>query len=582
MENKFFQIKSLSAQCSFLIFIFLLILPSRSIAQTGTDYYKKGEYAAAIAEFEKELKKSPTRVEQGRIEAHMGMSYYYINQPKEAISWLKKGFTHSFKSAEAYCVYGLSLQKMENYVEALEAFQECLKSDKNYPNVNTYIESCNYALDHPDPNAQIVLRSSKKANTDGSEYGISPAANGEIFFSRTPLKGNIDPRTGMAYTEVYVSTLEGNDLSKPKKEKAFMKAFFNTGVFTYDAKSNCIYMTMCDPKSGKCGIYKSDYNRKKWGTPEPFFTNDKFDMAHPAVAKGGNRLYFVSNAPGGYGKTDIWYADRISGDKWTEPINAGPTINTAGRDEFPFVEGDSILYFASDGHPGFGGLDIFAAAIDDDQIGKPMNIGRPFNSGADDFNLVTEGDKGLMISSRNLRTNDDIYIFNKSDLPKPEHTKKPKVEPEPEPEPEIIMPEPEVAVVEPTPEPEPQPQPEIKRPEPKPETCCVIVIYFDFDKFVPQREFRDQYEEIVARMKAYPNARFELAGHADERGGEKYNDELSDKRAEYIAKRLIDRGMPRESIVTRGYGYFVPAVPNAHTEDEYQKNRRVEIKIITQ
>ncbi len=554
-----------------IILVTLIILKAGTLphcfAQQAQKLFDNREYALAIGEYEKLLKKKKiTKEETANAEAHIGMCYYYLNQAKEASACIKKGITHGYKTAEIYCISGLASQKQERYTEALEAFGECLKLDSNYPGINLYTKSCKYAIEHSDPKTSIKLRSSK-INTEGSEYGLSPCANNEIFFSLASNKGKIDPRTGMGYTEIYTTKLEGSELSKPKKETAFMKAYYNTGVFTYDSVSNHIYMTMCEPKSGKCGIYKSRYNRKKWEKPEPFFINANYDMAHPALAKNGSRLYFVSNAPGGYGKTDIWYADRINDTQWSEPINAGSKINTAEREEFPFVEGDSILFFSSNGHVGFGGLDIFAAALVDNEILEPMNMGRPFNSGADDFNMVSYGHKGLMVSSRNIKNSDDIYIFNRMDLPSPTRPEKAKPEPEPEP---IVIAQPEPVVSIPLPEP----------PVAKPQGNNIATVYFDFNKFVPQREFRTMYDEIVAQMKSYPNAIFEIAGYTDPRGGKEFNSELSDKRAEYIAKRLIIRGVNKANIVVKGYGFNNPAAPDATTEAEFQKNRRVEIRII--
>ncbi|MDR2038334.1 MAG: OmpA family protein [Bacteroidales bacterium] len=537
----------------------------------GTPYFEKNEYAIAIPAYESDLKrKKITRNESAYIETQIGISYYYLNNPKEAVNWLKKGMNKNYQTAETFCIYGLSLQKLEKYEDALVAFKECLQRDKNYPNIDLYIQSCEYALSHPDPNTETKMRSSK-INTDGSEYGISPA-DGELFFSRASTKGrDIDPRTGLGFTEIFSTKLDGNDLTSPKKEKAFMKTYYNTGIFAYDSATNHMYMTTCDPKSGKCGIYRSTYNRRKWEKPEPFFINDSHDMAHPALSKNGTRLYFSSNAADGKGKTDLWYVDRKSEDQWGEPVNLGEKINTSGREEFPFIEGDSILYFASDGHPGYGGLDIFAVSIDGDEFGEVINLGRPFNSGADDFNLISFSNKGLLISSRNTSKSDDIYIFDKKDLPSPPRKQKPKPELEPEPEPEII---PEVI-------PEIIPEKTTPKPTPvKPATNVVAVIYFDFDRFVPQREYRNKYKEIVALMKAYPNAEFEISGYADSRGGPEFNQELSEKRADYVAKRLVDRGIKQNSLVIKGYGNTRPAIRNAITEEEFQKNRRVEIRVI--
>ena len=543
-------------------------------------FFDKREYALAIPEYEKELKKKKlTRSTQALIEGHIGMSYYYLNKPQDAVSWISKSISHGYRTATLYFINGLALQKQEKYDEALTSFNECLKLDRRYADVNLHIASCEYALSHTDPNDQIKL-SSSKINTDGSEYGISPAST-EVFFSRAATKGrDIDPRTGLGFTEVYSATLDKNDLVNPKKEKAFMKAYYNTGVFAFDSITNYIYMTMCDPKSGRCGIYRSKFNRQKWEKPEPFFINQKYDMAHPALNKDGSRLYFSSNAPGGSGKTDIWYADRISENQWSEPVNLGDKVNTPGRDEFPYIENDEVLYFSSDGHPGFGGLDLFSVAITDKEFGQVSNLGRPFNSGADDFNLIVYGEKGILVSSRNIQKSDDIFIFDKNDLPSPTLPEKKK---------EVIEPEP-VALPEPTPEPTPEPQiePQIEQPVVKPEPEPVVrtkpqegfaTFYFDFNLFVPKREYREMYEDIAILLKSHPNTKFVIEGYADDQGNSYFNMELSEKRAEYIYDRLVDRGVDYNYLKIKGFGDSKPYIPNASTEEEYQLNRRVVIRV---
>ena len=213
---------------SITIFGFVNVCNSQSQSNSkAKQYFDKREYASAIPEYEKELKKKKlSRSTKALIEGHIGMSYYYLNKPKDAVNWIGKSISHGYKTATIYFINGLALQKQEQYNEALISFNECIKLDRQYADVNHHIASCEYALAHPDPNDHIKL-SSSKINTDGSEYGISPASN-EVFFSRAATKGrDIDPRTGLGFTEVYSATLDKNDLVNPKKEKTFMKAYYN-------------------------------------------------------------------------------------------------------------------------------------------------------------------------------------------------------------------------------------------------------------------------------------------------------------------------------------------------------------------
>ncbi len=148
---------------------------------------------------------------------------------------------------------------------------------------------------------------------------------------------------------------------------------------------------------------------------EPFpFNDDAFSIGHPWMSEDGNVLYFSSDRPGGFGGVDIYSSECKSG-KWTNPFNLGPTINTMGDEFYPFMSNDTTLYFASTGHGGLGGLDIYVSHRADTSFSMPENLGFPLNTSSDDFALVMEanGRKGMFSSNRNGgKGYDDIYNFN--------------------------------------------------------------------------------------------------------------------------------------------------------------------------
>jgi len=150
---------------------------------------------------------------------------------------------------------------------------------------------------------------------------------------------------------------------------------------------------------------------------EPFFLNsEKYSVGHPALSPDGNTLYYISDSEGGYGGTDIWACSRSDG-KWGEPINLGRSINTTGNEMFPFLADNGDLYFASDGHPGFGGLDIFVThQINDSTWLQPRNMNQPVNSSYDDFSLCISKNNMYGIFSSNRPGglgNDDLYLFRR-------------------------------------------------------------------------------------------------------------------------------------------------------------------------
>jgi len=142
------------------------------------------------------------------------------------------------------------------------------------------------------------------------------------------------------------------------------------------------------------------------------FNSNEYNCAHPAISADGNTLYFSSDMGGGQGGMDLYYCKKDAGGAWGSPINMGDKVNTKGNEIFPSITEDNILYFASNGHEGLGGLDIYETKIKEDKAGKIYNMGKPVNSEHDDFayNLNTDGKKGFLSSNRKTGgMNDDIY-----------------------------------------------------------------------------------------------------------------------------------------------------------------------------
>lgn len=168
-------------------------------------------------------------------------------------------------------------------------------------------------------------------------------------------------------------------------------------------------------------IFISDFDGKEWGKIRDFqFNSNKYSVGHPALSPDNKTLYFVSDMPGGFGETDIYKSEWING-SWSKPLNLGESINTKGKEMFPYVDKDGILYFASNGQPGIGGLDIFAAKAEDKGRYLVVNMGSPINSQYDDFGFVIQKDSlsGFFTSNRlEGKGEDDNYSFkvNKIDL----------------------------------------------------------------------------------------------------------------------------------------------------------------------
>ncbi len=152
-----------------------------------------------------------------------------------------------------------------------------------------------------------------------------------------------------------------------------------------------------DINLSKLKIYRAEKINGEWKTIEELpFNSDNFTYTHPALSPDGKRLYFVSDMPGSFGSSDIWYVEIYEDNSYSYPMNLGPKINTTERENFPFII-ENKIYFASDGQLGYGGLDIFVADLDENgMVGDILNLGKPINSHQDDFSYAidTEHDYG--------------------------------------------------------------------------------------------------------------------------------------------------------------------------------------------
>ncbi|WP_028666129.1 OmpA family protein [Runella zeae] len=171
----------------------------------------------------------------------------------------------------------------------------------------------------------------------------------------------------------------------------------------------------------KLKLFIADQKGKDWGNVKELpFNNNDFSCGHPALSPDDSKLYFVSDMPGGYGGTDVYVVEYNNG-QWGTPVNLGKEVNTEGNEMFPFIDSSGNLYFASDGHEGLGGLDIFFAELKDGIAYKGVqNLGAPINSEKDDFGLITDHDRGTgYFSSNRVKgvSDDNIYSFKRTCRP---------------------------------------------------------------------------------------------------------------------------------------------------------------------
>lgn len=273
----------------------------------------------------------------------------------------------------------------------------------------------------------VVLRNSSNINTSNLEFSPAFYLNG-IVFASSKIAGKKDKKIDETFFELFYSETDGN--GEPLKSRPFslhVNSFLHEGPVTFNRTGDQIFFTRNNIKKGlqkadskgvtRLKIYEAKKGIYDWeDIQELSFNSDEFSCAHPTLSADGKRLYFSSDRPGGMGGMDIWMVEK-NGDYWGLPVNMGDKINTAGHDVFPFIHTSGNLFFASNGHGGKGGLDLFMAniLIEDTDV---KNLGTPFNSEKDDLGLILspDGKSGYFASSREGGAGkDDIYYFDAVD-----------------------------------------------------------------------------------------------------------------------------------------------------------------------
>jgi outer membrane protein OmpA-like peptidoglycan-associated protein/tetratricopeptide (TPR) repeat protein len=385
-----------------------------------------GRYYEAIQEYSLLESKVTDPQLLSHITFSIAESYRRMNQPERAEPYYVKAIRGGYMLPDVYFGYGEVLLNLAKYDEAKRQFEIFKRSNPESKLVDAKIASCEFAKTHRMDNPKFKLQPMETLNTRGSEYGVAYFNDNLIYAStgnpvedgsQSKQQVSISPRTGLPYSKFYMSVYVNNIYNKGELVMGLNKgnARKNEGTFAYDPVNNLGYYTRCtgESKNEQCYIYFAEFKNNQWKEIDNLKIENRSEpIGHPFVTADGRRIYFVSIMEGGYGKSDIWYTDKIPDGTWSKPINLGREVNTSGSEMFPFVAGE-YLFFSSNGHPGYGGMDIFASRIDGNIHGVAINLGLPFNSPYDDVNLIEKVDlsEGMLVSSRRSTNNDDIFRF---------------------------------------------------------------------------------------------------------------------------------------------------------------------------
>lgn len=395
---------------------------TQSIFKQGVRKFDNGEYDLAI----KDLRvAAEANYEPARTNYLLAESYRMSNRFQLATSYYQKAIDNGNPNPEAPFNYAFALKAAGQYTEAIAQLEKYIKSN---PTNKVAVEKANrelYTLKSIDVIQQkktfFQVKNLEKLNTPGAEF--SPFVKDEDLIFAASRKETLYKTNGMPMTGIYKVKLAESYDETGGDAQVFSNALFLEGVneanvtFTKDGKTVVFARGNTGKRKGTADVdlYLSRFASGQWTQPRLIPVSDSASWdGSPAFSRDGRTLYFCSNRPGGVGGIDIYRANMDASGRFSKPVNMGKDINTPGDEMFPYVGPNAKLYFASDGHPGLGKLDLFVATRSQGVI-TIENLGTPINSRFDDFGLVFADDEmkyGFFSSNREGgKGDDDIYFL---------------------------------------------------------------------------------------------------------------------------------------------------------------------------
>jgi len=612
--------------------------------------YESFAYIDAIKTYERVAEKGYKSVDMFQ---KLGNSYYFNGELDKAAKWYDELFAMApDQEPEYFYRYAQSLKAVgqtDKANEMLEKFNQKAGNDKR---ANLFDKNKNY-LDRIKMNSGRYKVEDAGINSKYSDYGSAFYLKKLVFTSSRDTGGLMQRKhkwTNQHFTNLYVADLD-EEMTPGKVGKLSKKinSKFHESSAVFSKDGNTMYFTrnnFLDGKKGKDGkeitlikVYKASFENEEWTkVTELPFNSDQYSVAHPSLSADEKTLYFVSDMPGTMGQSDIFKVQLNEDGSFGTPENLGSAINTEGKETFPLVTDENELYFASDGHPGLGGLDIFVSKINSEgkSIGEIQNLGDGANSPKDDFAYLidTKSRKGFVTSNRGGGQGyDDIYKFLE--------TRRLKCEQELYgivtdlatgqilPDSKISLFDSEfnlvnTAVTDPTgnytfavecgktynvraakidytTKEQKITIPMVNDAKTnlpfalEKEACKVAIgddlgkcfgikmIYFDLDKYNIRTEAALDLEKILDVLNQNPTMKLDIRSHTDSRASFEYNEVLSDNRAKSTINWLVKNGVDPSRLTGKGYGETQLVNQCSDdvkcSEEEHQLNRRSEFII---
>jgi outer membrane protein OmpA-like peptidoglycan-associated protein/tetratricopeptide (TPR) repeat protein len=629
-------------------------MSSQKLLKSKADQqFNKFAYVDAIKTYERIFAKGYKSKEMLQ---KLGDSYYFKADLDNASKWYGELFAFTQVVApEYYYRYAQSLKAIKDYKKANEMLVKFNQKNGNDLRAKLATALKDYLAQIKKNSGRYTIENAE-INSEYSDYGSAFSGNKVVFASARDTGGFFNKRhswTGENFTNLYSAKIEEQGaLSTPERFGGALNSKFNesTPVFTKDGKT--VFFTrnnFLNKKKGKDAhkttllkLYKATIVDDKWSNIKELpFNSNEYSVAHPALSADEKTLYFASNMIGTLGQSDLFKVALNSDGSYGKPVNLGTTINTEGRETFPMVTNENEIYFASDGHPGLGGLDVFVAKEQaDGSYQKVENVGEPINSSKDDFaylvntstrigyvtsnrdggqggddiyrfketkkleceqfltGVVTDKESGLPLSGARVTLSDANYKvlqevlsdkggefnFGKVDCGTKYYIKTEKPEYNTLETATITQEESGKSFVSVELE---KTQKSVQTGDDLAKAFDIKIIYFDLDKSFIRPDAAVELAKILDVMEQNPTMEIDVRSHTDCRQIAKYNRTLSDRRAKSTIMWLVEKGIAKSRLTGKGYGESQlvndcgcePTNESNCTEEQHQANRRSEFII---
>ncbi len=602
--------------------------------------YKNERYARkAEGEFLRAIEIDPYFIEPYII---LGEMYHRVGRYEECIEVYSRAveIDPDFFPNNHYYLADSKL-KLGKYEEAKNRIKHFLTYDEISSRMREQsdgiLETCRFAIESirsPVPFDPVNIGSA--INTEFAEYSPSLTADEKIiYFTRKQRRHPGSMYGASEYEDIYYSHKVNGEWQSAENLGEPVNTSLNEGFLSISADGQHLFFTACNRPGGvgSCDIYYSRRKGDSWDTPANMGVpvNSWHWDSQPSATADGKTLYFASSRGGGYGVTDIWMTQFQSDSAWSKPVNLGPVINTNGREMSPFIHPDNkTLFFASDGHMGMGGYDLFYSRRDENgNWTKPVNLGYPINTHKDEFSLFigASGRDAYFASDAGQESGQtDIYYFELYEEARPDpltymkgkvfdrYTRKPlKASFE-----LIDLKDDEVLISSESDVVdgsflvaipmginlglnvsangylffsenfkldraysgiEPYMMDIPLNPVQAGESAVLRNIFFEYDKYELKPESKAELSRLIRLMEENPDIRIEIGGHTDNIGSYEYNKELSLNRARSVYTYLAESGIDPRRLEYKGYADTKPVDTN-ETEEGRANNRRTEFIIL--